>query len=266
MIGQTKLLHRIDKQIEDGTFPHFSIIRGNRGSGKFMVANYIADRLGAGVCVSEKSVEAVRDVVSVAEKLTVRMVYVFQRAEDLSAQAVNAMLKTLEEPPENVYFIFTTRNDQLLLDTIKSRGTMYTMNQYSKKDLLVYNDKRPVPDFCKTPYDLDMYNRNAGFDDFVQLVVDNVGRVPLTNAMKIADRVDLDGTDDSKFDMGLFFEAFKYYCFESMKNQDSYDMVQMYYEWMSITVRYQKDALRTSANVKMLFAMWLMDIRQVSVV
>lgn len=266
MIGQKRLLKRVDKEVSEGKLPHFIILSGGRGSGKFLVANYIAQSLNAGICVTGKSVEAVRDLVSTVEKLTIPMVYVFRKAEELSAQAVNAMLKTLEEPSEYIYFVFTTRNEQMLLDTIKSRGTMYPMDIYSQAELVEYNKGEPVPEYCKTPYDVDLFNRNSGLEDFVQLVVDNISTVPIVNAMKIADSVDVDGTDETKFDLNLFFEVFKYICFQRMSESSSIDKTQMFYDWLTTTSRYQRDAMRNGANLKMLFDMWLIDIRGIGVV
>ena len=266
MIGQKKLLGRLDKEISEGTLPHFIIIQGGRGSGKFLVANYIAHQLDAGICVTGKSVEAVRDVVATVDKLTIPMVYVFRRAEELSAQAVNAMLKILEEPSSYVYFIFTTRNDQMLLETIKSRGTMYNMDGYFINELTEYNNGEPVPEYCKTPYDVYLFNRNSGLEEFVQLVMDNISSVPLVNALKIAERVDVDGTDETKFDLNLFFEVFKYECFQRMNDSHNMETTQLLYDWMTITSRYQRDAMRSGANMKMLFDMWILDIQEASVV
>lgn len=266
MIGQKKLLGRLDKEISEGKLPHFIIIQGGRGSGKFSVANYISSKLNAELVVVDKSVEAVRNLVSTVEKSSITTVYVFQRAEELSAQAVNAMLKTLEEPTPYAYFVFTTRNDQMLLETIKSRGTMYNMDGYFIKELTEYNNGEPVPEYCKTPYDVYLFNRNSGLEEFVQLVMDNISSVPLVNALKIAERVDVDDTDETKFDLNLFFEVFKYECFQRMNDSHNMETTQLLYDWMTITSRYQRDALRSGANMKMLFDMWILDIQEASVV
>ena len=266
MIGQKALLKRLDREIHDKKLPHFIILSGSRGSGKFMVANYIAAKLDADLVEVEKSVEAVRNLISTVEKSSITTVYVFRRAEELSAQAVNAMLKTLEEPSEYAYFVFTTRNEQMLLETIKSRGTMYNMDGYFIHELTEYNNGTPVPEYCKTPYDVDLLNRNSGLEEFVQLVIDNISSVPLVNAMKIAERVDVEGTDDTKFDLSLFFEVFKHLCFQKMSDSHNMETTQLLYNWMTTTSRYQRDTMRNGANMKMLFDMWLLDIREASVV
>ncbi len=261
IIGQQRLLGQIMGQVKAGTFPHFVILAGARGSGKNTVADFIGQQLGADTVRVDKSVEAVRNMVSVADKTNIKMLYVFQRAEELSAQAVNAMLKTIEEPPENVYFVFTTRNEQLLLETIRSRGAVYNMDEYSHEELQEYALGADVPIYCKTPYDVTLYNQVAGLDDFVTLVVENIQEVPISNALKIADRVALGGEID-KYDLNLFFEAFKVVCVERMRTTG--ERARVYYNWVEITARYQRDALRNGVNLKMLFDMWILDIRDFS--
>jgi DNA polymerase-3 subunit delta' len=49
------------------------------------------------------------------------LVFIVRNAEELSQQAANALLKTLEEPPSRVHFILLTSRPNRLLDTIRSR-------------------------------------------------------------------------------------------------------------------------------------------------
>ena len=261
ILGQKKLIGRIFGQIDDGTFPHFVILAGVRGSGKNTLADFIGERLGADTVRVDKSVEAVRNMVDAVRKVSTKMLYVFPRAEELSAQAVNAMLKTLEEPPENVYFLFTTRNEQLLLGTIQSRGTLYHMDAYSREELQEYALGARVPKYCKTPYDVTLYNRVAGLNDFAILVAQNIHKVSIANALKIADRVALSGEED-KYDIALFFEAFKAVCLELMRKDK--ERAQMYYSWIEMTAHFQRDILRTGVNLKMLFDMWILSVRDLA--
>ena len=54
------------------------------------------------------------------------MVLVY-RAEKLNAASANAMLKVIEEPPENVLFVFTAVSEAAVLPTIRSRCSVYTL-------------------------------------------------------------------------------------------------------------------------------------------
>ena len=262
IIGQKKLIGQILGQLESGTFPHFIILAGAGGSGKNRVCDFIGEQLGADTVRVDKSVEAVRNMVSVASKTSVKMLYVFPRAEELSAQAVNAMLKTLEEPPESVYFAFTTRNEQLILETIRSRGTLYHMDAYTHEELEQFAEGKAVPKYCKTPNDVLMYQAVSGLGEFVELVVENIAEVSIANALKIADRVAL-GNEPDKYDLNLFFEAFKVVCVERMHGERQADR-RRHYNWLEITSRYQRDMLRNGVNLKMLFDMWILEIRDFS--
>ena len=49
-------------------------------------------------------------------------VYIIKNAHKMTEQAQNALLKTIEEPPVNVYFILLCDNSEKLLDTVRSRS------------------------------------------------------------------------------------------------------------------------------------------------
>jgi len=64
-----------------------------------------------------------------------KKVYIINDSEKMTKEAQNSLLKTLEEPPEYVVIILITENENLLLNTIKSRCTKIKFN--SLKDVEV---------------------------------------------------------------------------------------------------------------------------------
>jgi len=62
-------------------------------------------------------------------------VYVIDEVHMLSAHAFNALLKTLEEPPKHVYFIFATTAPHKVLDTIKSRCQRHHFKRLEIRDI-----------------------------------------------------------------------------------------------------------------------------------
>ncbi len=78
---------------------------------------------------SHNSVDDIRDikvsVTTVASSATSKRVFVLDEAHMLSKAAGNALLKTLEEPPPNVYFVLATTEPYKLLDTIRSRSQRF---------------------------------------------------------------------------------------------------------------------------------------------
>ena len=68
-------------------------------------------------------IRALRDAVKLASAKAEKKVYIIDEAHMLTAEAANALLKTLEEPPEHVMFVLATTNPEKLTETIRSRTT-----------------------------------------------------------------------------------------------------------------------------------------------
>ena len=66
-------------------------------------------------------IRILRDNVHLSPTTSKRKVYIIDEVHMLTTEASNALLKTLEEPPEHAYFILCTTNPEKVLDTIKSR-------------------------------------------------------------------------------------------------------------------------------------------------
>lgn len=145
--------------INGGRFPHAVLIDGSAGSGKKTFAKLMA---GALVCSGETKpcgkcphcvkaekdihpdimvyqgdggarsfhVDQVRDLreqAYISPNEADRKVFLLFDVENMSVQAQNALLKIIEEPPRNVYFILTTENRNLMLPTIRSRVASMSM-------------------------------------------------------------------------------------------------------------------------------------------
>lgn len=88
-------------------------------------------------------IEQVREVmeyVSLRSELKNRFVIIDQ-AEKLTVQAANALLKSIEEPPEGLHFILITSNLSMLLPTIRSRCQVFSFSGLTDGEL-----KKLVPD------------------------------------------------------------------------------------------------------------------------
>ena len=80
-----------------------------------------------------------------------RWTYLLPNFESYSPQVQNAMLKTLEEPPEGVLFILTTDRPSGVLETIHSRAQVLQLSPLSRKDLM-----RLVPDESFSTGEIDI--------------------------------------------------------------------------------------------------------------
>ena len=77
------------------------------------------------------TVDAVREIRSDAFVLPNESnckVYILKNGQNMNEQAQNALLKILEEPPKNVYFIIVTQTKSAMLETVLSRVSVYSLN------------------------------------------------------------------------------------------------------------------------------------------
>ena len=65
-----------------------------------------------------------------------KKVYIINDSQKMTKEAQNSLLKTLEEPPEYVVIILITENENLLLNTIKSRCTKLKFSELTNNDII----------------------------------------------------------------------------------------------------------------------------------
>ncbi len=182
IIGQDHIKDHLKSAIENGKISHAYIIHGEKNAGKEFIAETFAmaleceDETGVEPCmechsckqavtknhpdiitlIHEKpgtiGVEDIRR--SIVSDVSVRpysgkwKIYLINDAEKMSVQAQNALLKTLEEPPEYVVILLLTSNMSALLPTIISRSTVLNMRPVDDKTVRKYLMERiHVPDY-----------------------------------------------------------------------------------------------------------------------
>lgn len=152
LVGQESVVKTFKNALSSGKIVHAYLFSGPRGVGKTTTARLLAKALNCeqpvdhepcGKCSSCKAitdgssvdvyeidgasnngVDAVRDLretVKYAPSSSKYKIYVIDEVHMLSSQAFNALLKTLEEPPPHVIFIFATTEPKKILPTILSR-------------------------------------------------------------------------------------------------------------------------------------------------
>lgn len=80
-------------------------------------------------------VRVLRDAVKLAPSKAKKKIYIIDEAHMLTTEASNALLKTLEEPPEHVIFILATTNPEKLIDTIRSRTTLISFRKGTVQEI-----------------------------------------------------------------------------------------------------------------------------------
>lgn len=169
---QQPILHPTSKALLEAyikELPQALIVTGKAGTGTLEVAKYIAHSLGApeevimpkkkskdgkkfdidvenGRVVTE-DIRALYD--SVRGKQTSPRVFIIQSADRMMANAQHALLKLLEEPAENVYFILETYNTESLFPTIRSRSQTLTILPLTSEQSDMYVESLGVTDSTK---------------------------------------------------------------------------------------------------------------------
>ncbi|HEY4136112.1 MAG TPA: DNA polymerase III subunit gamma/tau [Alphaproteobacteria bacterium] len=171
LIGQEALVRTLSNAIRSGRLAHAWLLTGVRGVGKTTTARIIARALNCvgpdgkggptpepcGVCehcvaiaedrhvdvmemdaASRTGVDDVRELIEGVRYRPVSArykVYIIDEVHMLSNNAFNALLKTLEEPPEHVKFIFATTESRKIPVTVLSRCQRFDLRRFDESEL-----------------------------------------------------------------------------------------------------------------------------------
>ena len=151
VIGQKHITDILSRAISVGRVSHAYLLTGPRGVGKTSVARILAHEINKLPyneeitnldiieidAASNNGVEDVRDLrekVQIAPVSASKKIYIIDEVHMLSKAAFNALLKTLEEPPEHIVFILATTNAEKLPATIISRTQRFNFRPISVDD------------------------------------------------------------------------------------------------------------------------------------
>jgi DNA polymerase-3 subunit gamma/tau len=175
LLGQDILVQSLKKGLETNKLPHAFVLHGIRGVGKTTTARIIAkslnclgeDNLGkvipiepCGVCkscvgivedrhldvlefdaASRTGVDDIREIIDSIKYKPVMgryKIFIIDEVHMLSKSAFNALLKTLEEPPMHVKFIFATTEIRKIPDTILSRCMRFDLKRIDVAMLMAH--------------------------------------------------------------------------------------------------------------------------------
>ncbi|MBC8061205.1 MAG: DNA polymerase III subunit gamma/tau [Clostridiaceae bacterium] len=166
VVGQKQVTITLKNQIKSSRIAHAYLLCGTRGTGKTTIAKILSKavncldlqdgepcnacamclKVNSGTAIdvvemdaaSHRGIDKMRDIIEDVQYLPTEgkyKVYIIDEVHMLTVEAVNAFLKTLEEPPKNVIFILATTDPQKLPITILSRCQRFNFTRIKNDEI-----------------------------------------------------------------------------------------------------------------------------------
>src|SRR3989440_10403825 len=210
IVGQEHVAQTLKRAIESGRIAHAYLFCGTRGTGKTSMARILAKALNCkssdkpttqpcGKCESclaiargddmdvieidaasntqvEKTREVILDHAQYRPARSRFKIYIIDEVHMLSKASFNALLKTLEEPPEHVKFILATTEPEKILPTILSRCQRYDFRNIPTREIADH-----LASICK--------QEKIKADDDALLLVAKAGAGSMRDSLSLLDRL-----------------------------------------------------------------------------
>ena len=222
LIGQNIIVETIEKSISQNKIPNAFLFTGIRGVGKTTIARILAKSLNCGNseknnCLKNKcknceeisesrhidvlemdaasktGVDDVRDLIEFSRygpTSSKFKIFIIDEVHMLSKQAFNALLKTLEEPPAYLKFIFATTEVNKIPVTVLSRCQRFDLSRIKSEELSEFLAK--VAEMEKIDINQDVLN-----------LISKISEGSVRDALSLLDRISLTNDDSQKGTISL---------------------------------------------------------------
>ena len=230
LIGQDVVAETISNSIKSDKTPNAYLFTGIRGVGKTTIARIVAKSLNClngidKICkdkfcenceaisssnhidvlemdaASKTGVDDVRDLIEFSRygpTSAKYKIFIIDEVHMLSKQAFNALLKTLEEPPKYLKFIFATTEIKKIPVTIVSRCQRFDLSRVKSKELFEFINKVKDKENGKVT------------DDALKLIV-KISEGSVRDALSLLDRILISQSNDKELDLKFAQKIFGYF-------------------------------------------------------
>ena len=230
LIGQEVMVETIRNSIQSNKIPNAYLFTGIRGVGKTTTARIVAKALNClngvekicrdNLCenceaisnsnhidvlemdaASKTGVDDVRDLIEFSRygpTSSKYKIFIIDEVHMLSKQAFNALLKTLEEPPEYLKFIFATTEIKKIPITVVSRCQRFDLSRIKSSQLF---------QFLK---DISIKEKGSISDDALKLIV-KISEGSVRDSLSLLDRALLSNIDDKELTLEKAQEIFGFF-------------------------------------------------------
>jgi DNA polymerase-3 subunit gamma/tau len=145
VMGQDQVVQALQAAVKEEKVAHAYLFAGSRGTGKTSVARILAREIKCSAndlyeidAASNRGIDEIRELREAVRTLpfdSAYKVYIIDEVHMLTKEAFNALLKTLEEPPDHVIFILATTELHKLPETIISRCQTFLFRKPSLEEI-----------------------------------------------------------------------------------------------------------------------------------
>jgi len=205
LVGQDFIKNILSSEASQNEFSHAYLFFGSRGTGKTSTARILAKSLNCEnrqkngnpcnqceFCLSadvgnfvdlieidgasNRKIEHARNLIqkiNFAPVRAKRKIYIIDEVHMLTREAFNALLKTLEEPPEHAFFILATTEPQKIPETVRSRCQIFSFSRFSEKQ--IYEHLKKISEQEKISIDPEVFSiiakkANGGLRDAISIL------------------------------------------------------------------------------------------------